>query len=361
MAGKFILKKFYDINLKDDIFESLKRDYDGFAGWFNKKAIDGRTALVYEDSIGIGAFVALKDDEDEEIVLIDSVLPAKKRTKIATFKISERYQGNRIGEGAVGLALWNWQRRKTEEIYFTAFDKQDILLGLFEKFGFISKGMKSNGEYVYIKSRSHIDFSNPYKAFPFINSSFKKMEYVIINDEFHDKIFAYSELKTNQKDMQNKIGNSVMNGLTKVYIGKAPDNKYEVGDPLLIYRRHQGSGAQHRSCVTSYGVVTDSFQAKRKGKILMTLDDLLKKMGNKTIFTESQIREFYNQSDDVTIIEMLYYGFFGAGNNVTQKWLNDNGCWPRGYPAGVPMKPEVFIKVLKEGKADVQNVIIDQS
>ena len=75
---------------------------------------------------------------------------------------------------------------------------------------------------------------------------------------------------------------------------------------------------------------------------------------------EIQHIDLKEKSDDVTIIEMLYYGFFGAGNNVNYKWLKDNGCWPDGYPAGVPLKPEVFIKVLKEGKIDVQNVIVDK-
>ncbi len=118
MSGKFNLKKFSEINLKDSFFDSLKEDYKEFTVWFNKKADAGRKALVYEDEIGVGVFIALKDDECEEIVLSDSVLNAKNRTKIATFKVSERYQGQRIGEGAIGLALWAWQQRGTDEIYF---------------------------------------------------------------------------------------------------------------------------------------------------------------------------------------------------------------------------------------------------
>lgn len=90
----------------------------------------------------------------------------------------------------------------------------------------------------------------------------------------------------------------------------------------------------------------------------MPIEELLRRMGNKTIFTERQIREFYSESNNVTIIEMLYYGFFGSGNNVPYKWLVDNDCWPTTYPAGAPLKPEIFKKVLKEGKVDVQNVII---
>jgi hypothetical protein len=342
-----------------------KRDFRRYI-WLKRASQERKYRNQPRNWFRIGCYIVssvgkvLLKNENEEIHLADSILPPKNRTKISTFKISERYQGMRIGEGAVGLALWAWQRKKTEEIYFTVFDKQDSLIVLFEKFGFVYAGSQQNGEFIYVKSRSHIDFSTPYSSFPFISSDFKKAEYVIINDDFHDKIFAYSELATNQQDMQNKIGVSVINGLTKVYIGRAPDNKYEVGDPLLIYRKYtKGSGVQYRSCVTSYGMVTNSFQAKVKGHSLMSVEELLGRIGNKTIFSESAIRNFYSNNNDVTIIEMLYYGFFGAGNNVNQKWLKDHECWPDVYPAGVPLKPDVFIKVLKEGKIDVQNVIID--
>ncbi len=43
MAGKFSLKKFGDINLNDEFFDSLKADYPGtenstgFVEWFEKK------------------------------------------------------------------------------------------------------------------------------------------------------------------------------------------------------------------------------------------------------------------------------------------------------------------------------------
>lgn len=60
MAGRFSLKKFADISLNDEFFDSLKADYPGtknstgFINWFVKKAKGGATALVFEDEIGIG-------------------------------------------------------------------------------------------------------------------------------------------------------------------------------------------------------------------------------------------------------------------------------------------------------------------
>lgn len=52
MAGKFYLRKFSEINLNDSFFDTLKEDYPGsasspsFSAWFDKKAQEGRTALV---------------------------------------------------------------------------------------------------------------------------------------------------------------------------------------------------------------------------------------------------------------------------------------------------------------------------
>ena len=70
MAGKFLLKKFADINLKDEFFDSLKADYPGtknstgFIDWFMKKSKAGATALVFEDEIGVWAFVVLKIEDE---------------------------------------------------------------------------------------------------------------------------------------------------------------------------------------------------------------------------------------------------------------------------------------------------------
>jgi hypothetical protein len=74
MAGKFLFKKFSEIDLSDRFFVELKTDYPGnanstgFIEWFNKKAAANSTALVFDDDDGLGAFVYLKD-EDEPIEL----------------------------------------------------------------------------------------------------------------------------------------------------------------------------------------------------------------------------------------------------------------------------------------------------
>lgn len=366
MAGRFTLKKFADIDLEDAFFDSLKMDYPGnesstgFYAWFRNKSASGATALVFEDELGVGAFVALKNEE-ENLYLKNIVLPAKKRIKISTIKISERYRHYRIGEGAVGLVLWRWQKSDAEEMYVTAFDKQTALISLLERFGFLKWGYNQNGESVFYRSRKQINFSDSYKAFPFIKSGFDYAGYVIIDDNYHDTMFAYSELANNTA-LQTKISSSVSNGLTKIYVGQSYAVSHYVGEPVLIYRRFtQGNGKRYRSCITSFCVVTDTFQAKVNNQYLMTFDELKNRIGNKSVFDESEIYRQYMASKHLTIIELLYCGYFGAGNNVNMDWLDHNGCWASAnqYPTSVHLSEPQFAQILKEGNINVSDVIIN--
>lgn len=366
MAGKFTLKKFIDIDLNDIFFDSLKKDYPGnenstgFVDWFKKKAKNGATALVFEDDKGLGAFVVIKN-EIEAIELKEKTLPKINRIKISTFRIAERYRRQRIGEGAIGLLLWKWQQSECEEIYVTVFDKHKTLISQFERFGFVNIGKNLNNENVLVKNRKRIDFSDYYRAFPFIKSGFDYAGYVIVNDTYHDTMFAYSEL-ANTMSLQNQLGSSVSNGLSKIYVGKASQIKHKIGEPILVYRKYtQGTGKKYRSCITSYCIVTDVIQVKSNNKCLMSFEKLKCRIGNKSIFDEAELFRQYNKFSNLIIVEMLYYGYFGAGNNVNMDWLDKNGYWTikNQYPTDIQLTEKQFRKILTEGKINVSNVIIN--
>ena len=111
MSIRFHIQEFSSIDANDIFFDTLKDDYPEFPQWFQKKAESGATALVFSDDDGLGAFVYLKS-EIEEIELVEQTLPPTQRKKIGTLKLADRYQGQRLGEGALGLALWNWRISK---------------------------------------------------------------------------------------------------------------------------------------------------------------------------------------------------------------------------------------------------------
>lgn len=366
MAGKFSHKLFSDININDPFFDSLKKDYPGtatstaFPDWFAKKAAEGKEALVFEDEQGIGAFVNIKPGEEEEIKLDDGrVLPFDSRLKITTIKIDDRYRHQRIGEGALGLTLWAWRDLGINEIYVTVFEKHTDLIPLLEKYGFEHVGNNLNGERVYIKDRRKLDFGDPCKAFPFISGKIDHAGCLAINMEYHDTMFAYSELANT---LQESVDLSVANGLKKVYIGQPHSLAFGVGDPVFIYRKYTGTDGRRpgfMSVITSYCIVTRIEQIKHNGKILRTYEEFLKLVGNKSVYQELELRNQYDNASNLTLIELLYYGYFGSGNNVNWRWLKDSGCWAGTHPMNFRYSKEEFLKIRQEGNVDVSNVIIN--
>ena len=77
-----------------------------------------------------------------------------------------------------------------------------------------------------------------------------------------------------------------------------------------------------------------------------------------TISLKSKTNLFTIKSS-LVLIELVYYGFFGAGKNLNWVWLKNNGCWGNCHPLLQQLSQEQFKKILKAGNVDVGNVIID--
>lgn len=91
----------------------------------------------------------------------------------------------------------------------------------------------------------------------------------------------------------------------------------------------------------------------------MSYEQYRRIIGNKSVITDQELLEKYITSDDLTLIELLYYGFFGAGNNVNWVWLKNNDCWPGTHPLNFRYSREQFDRILQEGNVNVENVIVD--
>lgn len=355
MAGKFSWTKFANVDLSDEFFDSLKQDYQEFPEWFQKKITQDEEALVFQDTNGIGAFIYLKAEE-EPLELKDKIRPSVRRIKIGTLKLSEKHRNQRLGEGAIGVALWKWQESLTDEIYVTVFKKHELLINLLENFGFVCIGENPRGELVYLKSKKNIDYSTPKKSFPFINPNFSSAGILPIEDQYHDKLLPYSELQGNNSDIEEITAG---NGVTKIFIASPYSSfRYKVNEPLFIYRIHTGEGKRtFKSVVTSFGMVTKVKVIKDNKLTLVSLDDFLKLVGNKTVFTESELRSMHIQKNNLVILEFVYNGYFGKGNNINHHTLSSNGLF-NAHPYNVEYSIEQFKNILNLGKVNVNNVIV---
>ena len=355
MSGAYKWKKLSDCDINDCFFDSLKEDYPGFETWYNQKALEGKEAFTYYDEFGLGAFVMLKFDEEEEIQLCTGSLPIEKRLKISTLKLSERIQGNRLGEGAIGIALWKWLECNCNEIYVTVFPKHKKLIEMLGKFGFIFAGNKPNGECVYLKSKKKIDFSTPYTSFPFVNAGQDKCYLLPIEAEWHDKLFPYSELKNT---IQQTEEFAAANGVTKTYICFPCSNlSYSSNHTVLIYRKGINN-KQYTSIITSYGTIVRCVKIKQGGIAALSFEQYKNIVGNKSVFTDEEIKDFYMNKSNLYVIELVYNHAFGMGNNVNHLTLKNNSLWKDVHPFNAEYSMADFINILHLAKQDTKKLIL---
>lgn len=354
MAGAYKWRALSECDINDSFFDSLKEDYPEFENWYLKKTQEGKRAFTYIDESGLGAFVMLKFDETEVIQLRERKLPECKRLKISTLKLSDKVQGNRLGEGAIGIALWNWLESDDREIYVTVYDKHLKLIEMLKKFGFVFAGYNQNNEGVYLRSKENIDFSTPYTSFPFIDKSQKDFALLPIEAKWHDKLFPYSELKNTQQETEEF---AAANGMTKTYLFfPYSEPVYRENQPILIYRKFEGKNKQFKSVITSYGMVVRCVKIKQNGIAYKTFDQYKILVGNKSVFSPEDIEFFYSKSN-LYVLEIVYSHALGAGNNVNYFTLKNNGIWKEGHPFQAVYSMSDFKSILSYAKQDLEKLI----
>lgn len=278
--------------------------------------------------------------------------------KIGTLKVGSDSEKMRLGEGALGIALWEWRKSPCRQIYLTVFgEKHEDITGLAESFGFMPAGKNKRGETVLVKDKDDLDYSDAQKSFPYVRPDFDRGHYLPIEAEYHDKMFPYSCLKNVP---QQKGLLPVSNGMKKVYIA-APYNHvdFRPNDILLIYRIAE-KNKWYNSVVTSYGVILNVFWVKHGGRPEIGFEDFVKMAGNKTVYPRGELRDIYDKKRFVLIITALYNGYLGEGNNINYGWLKENGLF-EGHPYQNILNRDEVIRILRQGGTDAGDLVIDKS
>lgn len=338
--------RFSDCDLEDPFFDSLKEDYPEFPTWFRKKAENGAEAYVSIDNGRIQAFVYTKEEHNEAV----GDLLAEDRLKIGTLKICSDFKGQRLGEGGIGLALWEWQRSPYQQIYITVYPKHDDLIGLIESFGFFMAGNKG-GELVYVKDKRKLDSEDTeragFRSFPYIDPEFRRGVYLPIKAVYHDKMFPYSTLRNAS---QKADPTPVANGISKAFIA-TPNHtiSYRPGDIALVYRMAE-TEKTYKSVITSYCTVSTVEWFKTNGRLAegKNWEGFVKAAGNKTVYDEAELVDAFKK-DFVCIITLVYNGYFGKGHNINNAWLKNQGLFDR-HPYDIKLTRENVYSILREGE-----------
>ena len=260
----------HNLNINDSFFDSLKEDYEEFEEWFNKISLEGRRCWVYLNEIGsIGALLIYKFENES----IDSnpQLPAKKRLKISTFKVT--HTGYKIGELFLKLSLEFSIKNNLDEIYLTSFTKpNDYLANLIMEYGFYPKARNRRGEDIYIKElavdKEKIQHFSPTeiakKFYPIFYDGIEVKKFLIpIRPEYHDRLF--SEYKLRQTILPEHHGEFIVEGNTikKAHFINSKNQKILPGDILLFYRTFD------RKEITSLGITNKVFLNVKDEDVIM--------------------------------------------------------------------------------------------
>ena len=311
----------HQLNRRDEIFDSLRADYNGFDAWFSKTCVKTHrecwTINIDEELAGI----AIR--KDEKYVALTHDVPAcrkkfavqpKKILKICTFKIKDKYRGEKLGEQLIKQVLWWANKNNYELVYLTVYPKQKTLVDMLLQYGFEMIARK-NGELYLAKVFSEGVFKTPPASnalsyhrqyYPAFLSGKNVCKYLVpIKSEYYETLFPENVSKRQKsffdsgKDFtQSKIpGNTIR----KIYICHAMINSIEDGDILLFFHLKDENSLHSQSLITVG--VADGFD------VTCRPDEILKLSAKRSVFSPAELISLTDDGKrDVKVINFLLAG-----------------------------------------------------
>jgi hypothetical protein len=343
-------KTFSKIDLQDPFFDTLKEDYIEFSNWYQRKAQKSERAFVLYENNRLLAFLYLKIERDR-IEDVNPPLEAKRRLKVGTFKVEAH--GTKLGERFIKRIFDTAISMNIDEIYLTIFSKHDSLIGIFKIFGFFEYGRKTtaNGtEIVLIKQIGRLK-DDILKDYPMVQIGNRSIYSLAIYPKWHTRLFSDSILNNESVDIIKDVSHT--NSIHKIYLCSMQGvTNFKYGDIILIYRTSDGQGhARFRSVITSVCVVNESINISQ----FNTLEDFLSYCRPYSIFTEDELREFYQTKKYPYIIKMTYNLAFKK--RVTNGYLKDYiGLNPNYWGVFEVTRPQ-FTHIIKAGEVNESLIV----
>jgi predicted nucleic acid-binding protein len=342
---------FGNIDLNDPFFDTLKEDYYGFEKWFNKKANEKAYVTINKQNSKLLSFLFLKRENENEVYSdIEPIFSPKKRLKVGTFKVIGN--GFRLGERFLKIIFDNALANKVEEIYVTIYEKraeQIRLIELLETWGFNKWGVKSNGEFVYVRNfKKNFNNINPKLTFPYVSTK-NNIFLVPIYPAYHTELFPDSILRT-ESPLDFEDDEPHRNAISKVYVSRSWERNIKKGDILVFYR----TGGIYQ------GVISTVCIAEEVINTFKDEDEFVNVCRKRSVYTEESLRNQwkYSSKSRPFIVSMLYTYSFPKRSNL--KTLIENEVIesienvPRGFKK---ISKEQFETILNLTESDASFII----
>lgn len=332
----------YNLDLRDAIFDSLKKDYPEFEQWFKKISREGRKCWVYyreDDSIGALLIYKLENESIDS----EPPLPKMKRLKLCTFKVT--HVGHRIGELLIKLSTNIAINNNLSEMYLTRFaDEDDRLVELISEYGFREVARSKRGEDVFLKkvradqaeTRNLSPLEIATRFYPsFYDGPIVRKFIVPIRPEYHNRLFtSFEERQTTLFEYAGKLiveGNTIK----KAYICHSKLRKMGKGDILLFYLSEQKK-------LTSVGTVEIVHTR------VVSSVDIIRLVEKRTVYSKDEIEQIAKKSCMV----ILFRHHFHLYNPLPLRRLRLMGILT-GPPQSIMQVPEeAYEKIKLKGGID---------
>jgi len=366
-----IHQKMWNIDVKDPIFDSLKKEYPGFEEWFHDKGRENRKCYVTYKSIEgekkLGSILITKIESDDNNLPTIPLLPRKKRLKISTLKVAD--VGRRIGEQFVSIAINEALVNKMDEIFITHFpelEHEDYLIDLIAEYGFVDAGIYLNNtsekeEHLYLKKLYYdnpgvIDSPDEINKlyYPLFCDGESVRKFIVpIQTAFHDKLF----LPTLSGSRQTKIGDYddtfpdneyvPVEGyaIKKAYLHHANTTKMRKGDIVIFYKsssprkkelRHsfgnQGSGR-----ITTLGVIDEVYSN------VNDVDEISRITRKRTVFDQNELEKLSQKPLNI----ILFKHNLTFNTELSLSKLKELGVL-NGVPQSISEIPDDRYQILKQ-------------
>lgn len=283
-----------EIQLNDEIFDSLREDYPLFDGWWREKCVRERRSCWAVFDEGLAGLIVRKDETGANT---DATEKAAKILKVCTFKVRPEKRGVKLGELLLKKVFWFAQINNYNLVYITTYRAQTSLIDLLEYYGFKHTGTKKDGELIYEKSFSRGVLS-PLDGIS--NFDLNRLNYprfvarpgvrafgVPIKEGYHDTL--YPDLRNPvQADLFELPGGGTGpkrpgNTIRKVYLCRANSGLGPPGSLLMFYKgKSQNPPSQ---ALTAIGVFEDWSEAA-------STKDLMHLAGGRSVYSESELNDW---------------------------------------------------------------------
>ncbi|MDY4787893.1 MAG: hypothetical protein SO253_01080 [Bacilli bacterium] len=341
------LTKIGKLNINDSFFDSLREDYGGakFNDWLRRKS--NEDAYVFEEKGNISGFLYLKiENEDENYSHFSPKFSPAQRLKVGTFKITKT--NLRLGERFLQIIFDNARKNKVDEVYVTLFeDKRDEvkrLRNLLEEWGFVKKATNiNNGEIVLVKSmKKYLIEKSPKFNYP-LQKEEKSYMFLPIMAQYHTKLFPDLYLKSENIKIFDEL--ACRYAIEKIYVSGYKKIDANPGDIMLVYRMSDYNKT-YKSVVSGLAILNEV-------KYPSTISEFIKECKDKSVFTEKELINFYNNDKYQTVIKVLFLKSFS--NKVNLKTLKDCGIIDinsKGPRVNSFISKEKFNKLMELGNSD---------